>query len=179
MTRRTPHPPAGRRLTTAAPSPATFGGCASASPQSLTKAATIRSTKLIQDAIGVLGSLGADVREVSLPVTGAHATVAGNIITWSEEAQVHAPWVDQIQDYTEGARQKVLTGSVITSLQYHKAQQLRRMVIDEMNDVLKQVDLLVGPVGATPARAATHRPDAFIARGRLRHGDGTQLLPPL
>ena len=49
----------------------------------------------MQNAIAVLGDLGASVEEVSLPITGDYATPAGNIITWSEEAQVHAPWVDQ------------------------------------------------------------------------------------
>ncbi len=111
---------------------------------------------LIQDAIAVLMDLGAEIQEVSLPIAGAHATFAGSVITWSEEAQVHAPWFDRIQDYTEGARQKVLSGAVITGMQYHKAQQIRRLVIDEMNAVLQNVDLLVGPVaGSPPGRLPT------------------------
>ena len=41
-------------------------------------------------------------------------------------------------------------------MQYHKAQQIRRLVIDEMNAVLQNVDLLVGPVaGSPPGRLPT------------------------
>ena len=122
------------------------------------KAATTPFASLIQAAIAVLRDLGAEIQEVSLPVAGAHATFAGSVITWSEEAQVHAPWLDRIQDYTEGARQKVLSGAVITGMQYHKAQQIRRLVIDEMNAVLQNVDLLIGPVSGLPARTIAHRP---------------------
>ena len=119
---------------------------------------------LIQDSIAVLHDMGAEIHQVSLPIAGSHATAAGNVITWSEEAQVHAPWVDQLQDYTEGARQKVLVGSVITGVQYHKAQQLRRMVMDEMNAILNQVDLLVGPVaGSPPSRLPTGPAPATLA----------------
>ena len=125
-------------------------------PKELNEGCDDAVASLIQDAIAVLMDLGADISEVSLPIAGAHATMAGSVITWSEEAQVHAPWFDRIQDYTEGARQKVLTGAVITGLQYHKAQQIRRMVMDEMNAVLKKVDLLVGPVATSaPGRLPT------------------------
>ena len=107
-------------------------------------------SSLINNAIKTLSELGASIEEVSLPITGEYATVSGNIITWSEEAQVHAPWLDQLHEYTPGARQKVLVGSVIPSAQYHKAQQMRRMVIEEINQSLQKVDVLVGPVQKTP-----------------------------
>ena len=116
----------------------------------LNQGATEAVASLVQNAIAVLADLGASVEDVSLPVTGDYATTAGNLITWSEEAQVHAPWVDQLEDYTPGARQKVLVGSVITSTQYHKAQQMRRMVDAEISGVLRQVDVLVGPVQGSP-----------------------------
>ena len=125
-------------------------------PKELNEGCDEAIESLVQDAIAVLMDLGAEISEVSLPIAGAHATFAGSIITWSEEAQVHAPWFDRIQDYTEGARQKVLSGAAVSGLQYHKAQQIRRLVIDEMNAVLENVDLLVGPVATSaPGRLPT------------------------
>ncbi len=125
-------------------------------PKELNEGCDEAIQSLIQDAIAVLMDLGAEIHEVSLPISGAHSTAAGSVITWSEEAQVHAPWFDQIQDYTEGARQKVLAGAVLTGMQYHKAQQIRRMVIDETNAVLRKVDLLVSPIAtSSPGRLPT------------------------
>ncbi len=105
---------------------------------------------LTRQAIALLEQLGASVQEVSLPMTREFTTAAGNVITWSEEAQAHAPWLSQLEDYTTGARQKVLVGYVITSAQYHKAQQMRRVIDREISGVLRQVDVLVSPVSATP-----------------------------
>jgi aspartyl-tRNA(Asn)/glutamyl-tRNA(Gln) amidotransferase subunit A len=50
-----------------------------------------------------------------------------------------------------GVQQKVLVGSVISSTMYHKAQLLRRQIQDEISQVMKDVDVLVGPTSAAPA----------------------------
>ena len=134
----------------------------------LNQGATEPVSSLVQKAITVLGDLGASVEEVSLPITGDYATAAGNIITWSEEAQVHAPWVDRLQDFTPGARQKVLVGSVITSTQYHKAQQMRRLVDEEIRAVLRQVDVLVGPVQGSPPGPLAGSPGSSPVLGALK-----------
>jgi aspartyl-tRNA(Asn)/glutamyl-tRNA(Gln) amidotransferase subunit A len=104
----------------------------------------------VQNAIAILSDLGASVEEVSLPITNEYATLAGNIITWSEAAQVHTPWLDQLEDYTAGTVGKVLVGLVIPSSDYHKAQRMRRLVDNEFTQVLKKVDVLVQPVSGSP-----------------------------
>ena len=111
----------------------------------------------------VILSLGASVDEVSLPITGQYATVAGNLITWSEMSQIHAPWRQRLDEYSTGIREKVLVGAVIPSSIYHKAQQMRRMVQAEITETLQDFDVLVGPNirvppgplgGSTPTGAA-------------------------
>ena len=119
-------------------------------PRQLNEGASEEVSTLVQRAIAVLGELGALVEEVSLPVTSEYATLAGNIITWSEAAQVHTPWLDQLEDYTAGTQGKVLVGLVIPSSDYHKAQRMRRLVDDEFTQVLKKVDVLVQPVSQSP-----------------------------
>ena len=119
-------------------------------PKEFNEGATEEVTALVQEAIGVLSELGASVEEVSLPLTADYAAASGNTITWSEAAQVHAPWKDRLNEYTVGVQQKVLVGSVISSTMYHKAQLLRRQIQDEISRVMKNVDVLVGPTTAAP-----------------------------
>ena len=132
-------------------------------PAELNQGASEEVADCIQEAIRVLSSLGASVDEVSLPITGQYATVAGNLITWSEMSQIHAPWRQRLDEYSTGIREKVLVGAVIPSSIYHKAQQMRRMVQAEITETLQDFDVLVGPNirvppgplgGSTPTGAA-------------------------
>ena len=125
-------------------------------PREFIEGADEEVTPLIEQAIKVLAQLGAKIVEVELPLTGEYSAVSGNVITWSEAAQVHAPWIEQLNEYTNGVQQKVLVGSVISSTMYHKAQQLRRWVQDEIADALKEVDVLVGAsMGSPPGKIQT------------------------
>tara|TARA_B100001750_G_scaffold245705_1_gene266008 strand:+ start:72 stop:788 length:717 start_codon:yes stop_codon:yes gene_type:complete len=104
------------------------------------------TTKLVNEAFDVLRHLGATIEEVSVPITGDYATVAGNVITWTEAARIHAPWTDRLEEYSVGVREKVLVGSVMPSSFYHKAQEMRRAVQRELDQVLDKYDVLVGYV---------------------------------
>ena len=119
-------------------------------PRELNEGASDEVTALVQRAITVLQELGSEVEEVSLPLTGEYASPSGNIITWSEAAQVHAPWYDQLSDYTPGVQQKILIGQVISGAEYNKAQQMRRLVQDEITGAFQNVDVLVSPVMQNP-----------------------------
>ena len=122
-------------------------------PKEFIEGADEEVTSLVEKAIQVLRQLGARIVDVSLPITGQYATASGNVITWSEAAQVHAPWIERLDEYTKGARQKVLVGSVMSSTMYHKAQQLRRLIQGEIGDAMKEVDVLVGAsMGAPPGK---------------------------
>ena len=119
-------------------------------PRELNETASPVVRDLIQRAIIVLQELGAEITEVSLPITGEYTGATGNIITWSEMAQVHAPWLEQLDDYTPMVQQKVRLGLVSPATMYHKAQQLRRLIQAEFTTALQSVDVLVSPVQNTP-----------------------------
>jgi aspartyl-tRNA(Asn)/glutamyl-tRNA(Gln) amidotransferase subunit A len=117
----------------------------------LNEGAGAETGELVQRAFEVLRELGAEVEEVPVPITGDYATVAGNVITWAECAQIHAPWRDRLADYSVGVREKVLVGSVLPSAFYHKAQEMRRAVQAELTGVLQRYDVLVGYTTNNPA----------------------------
>ena len=51
-----------------------------------------------------------------------------------------------LEEYSVGVREKVLVGSVMPSSFYHKAQEMRRAVQRELDQVLDKYDVLVGYV---------------------------------
>lgn len=120
-------------------------------PKEFIEGADEEVVELVEKAIQVLRQLGAHIVDISLPITGEYATTSGNVITWSEAAQIHTPWIERLDEYTKGVRQKVLLGSVISSGMYHKAQQIRRLIQREIGDAMKEVDVLVGASMGTPA----------------------------
>jgi len=75
-------------------------------PKEFIEEADEEVTHLVEKAIQVLRQLGARIVDISLPLTGEYATASGNVITWSEAAQVHAPWIERPDEYTKGVRQK-------------------------------------------------------------------------
>jgi aspartyl-tRNA(Asn)/glutamyl-tRNA(Gln) amidotransferase subunit A len=138
-------------------------------PRELNGGASAEVAELIQKAIVVLQELGAEVTELSLPITGEYTGATGNIITWSEMAQVHAPWLDRLDEYTPMVQQKVRLGLVAPSTMYHKAQQLRRLIQAEIVEALQQVDVLVSPIQNTPPGPIQQ---ASIRGGPPRGGGG-------
>jgi aspartyl-tRNA(Asn)/glutamyl-tRNA(Gln) amidotransferase subunit A len=138
-------------------------------PRELNGGASAEVAELIQKAIVVLQELGAEVTELSLPITGEYTGATGNIITWSEMAQVHAPWLDRLDEYTPMVQQKVRLGLVAPSTMYHKAQQLRRLIQAELAEALQQVDVLVSPIQNTPPGPIQQ---ASIRGGPPRGGGG-------
>ena len=138
-------------------------------PRELNDGASAEVAELVQRAIVVLQELGAEVTEISLPVTGEYTGATGNIITWSEMAQVHAPWLDRLDEYTPMVQQKVRLGLVAPSTMYHKAQQLRRLIQAEIMEALQQVDVLVGPIQTTPPGPIQQ---ASIRGGAPKRGGG-------
>ena len=104
----------------------------------------------ITNALKVLEKLGASIEEINAPLTASYSTTAGNLITWSEAAQIHNPWLQEIDNYSVGVREKVMVGLVIPSDQYHKAQQMRRLVQQELEQILTKVDVIAGHVTNPP-----------------------------
>ena len=105
----------------------------------------------IQQAIEVLGELGAAVSEVSIPLT-VQSNVISTAISQVEGAAVH---YDRIRsngaDYDYNNRVRVYVGNITPAQAYYKAQKLRAMLRQQMLDALEEVDYLVLPTQSVQA----------------------------
>ena len=109
----------------------------------------------VRDAIiaaaGVLSELGAEVRDVSLPLS-VNCGVAIRTITHVERVSLHPEWLrERPQDYHHNTRVSFSTANLIPAPVYYKAQKMRAMVRREVLGALEEVDVLVQPTSAAPA----------------------------
>ena len=112
---------------------------------------TTQTREAVIAAAGVLGELGAQVREVSLPL-GARCGAIIRTISHTERVSLHPEWLRQRpQDYHYNTRVAFMAGNLIPGRVYYKAQKLRAMVRQEVLQVLDQVDVLLGPTMAGAA----------------------------
>ena len=112
---------------------------------------TTRTREAVIAAASVLGELGAQVREVSLPL-GARCGAIIRTISHTERVSLHPEWLRQRpQDYHYNTRVAFMAGNLIPGQVYYKAQKLRAMVRQEALQVLDQVDVLLGPTMAGAA----------------------------
>ena len=111
-------------------------------------------------AAGVLGELGAEVTDVSMPL----ATQSGYItrtITHVQRVSLHPDWLRRRpQDYHHNTRVAFMTGNIIPTHAYYKAEKLRDMVRRQVLDLLEHVDVLVQPTMGGPAELIN--PDARV-----------------
>ena len=117
----------------------------------------VRDTVLT--ATSVLGELGADVEEVSIPLT-AHANAISSVFLAVEPAQNMQDWVkNRIQDYGHDNRIGLLTGSLVPAQAYYKAQKLRTLLRQQLQEALESYDVLVSPTsGRTAVPRLEHDP---------------------
>ena len=102
-------------------------------------------------AIAVLGELGAQVREISIPRIEQSAAISTAII-WSDAAFVHREWIREIADqYDHNNRVRLLAGSLMPAHAHQKALRLRQVLRQQILDALEQVDVLVMPTSSIPA----------------------------
>ena len=109
----------------------------------------------VRDAIiaaaGVLSELGAEVRDVSLPLS-VNCGVAIRTITHVERVSLHPEWLrERPQDYHHNTRVSFSTANLIPAPVYYKAQKMRAMVRREVLGALEDVDVLIQPTSAAPA----------------------------
>ena len=109
----------------------------------------------VRDAIiaaaGVLSELGAEVRDVSLPLS-VNCGVAIRTITHVERVSLHPEWLrERPQDYHHNTRVSFSTANLIPAPVYYKAQKVRAMVRREVLGALEDVDVLIQPTSAAPA----------------------------
>ena len=102
-------------------------------------------------AAGLLGELGAAVKEVSLPLA-AQCGYITRAITHVERVSLHPDWLRQRpQDYHHNTRVAFITDNLIPAQVYYKAQKLRAMVRQQVLELLEEVDVLVQPTMDGPA----------------------------
>ena len=114
--------------------------------------------RVVGQAIGVLGELGATVEEVSLPLSALAGAVSGTLLA-VEPANNHAGWVrESLSDYGHDDRILLLTGSVMPANYYYKAQKLRELIRRQVLDALGNYDALVFPTSGKTAQPVEDDP---------------------
>ena len=102
-------------------------------------------------AIALLGELGAEVEELSIPLE-SYGGVIFSPIHRTEVASLHHRWVrERLKDYAHDLRIWQLVGSVMPAQAYYKAQKLRSLLRQQILEELERVDVLVLPTSSTPA----------------------------
>jgi aspartyl-tRNA(Asn)/glutamyl-tRNA(Gln) amidotransferase subunit A len=112
---------------------------------------TPQTREAVEAATKLLGELGAEVKDVSLPLA-QHTGVIIRTITHTERVSLHPEWLrERPQDYYPNTRVAFMTGNLIPAQVYYKAQKLRAMVRQQVLAALEEVDVLVQPTSSGPA----------------------------
>ena len=113
--------------------------------------------ELTQRAISELGELGAEIVEVSLPLY-QYAQPISNAILSAEATAAHRDILlsDGDKLYPQ-VRDRLEEGLFITAAEYLRAQQARQVFCAQVAELLKDVDLLAGPVEPVTAPGILER----------------------
>jgi aspartyl-tRNA(Asn)/glutamyl-tRNA(Gln) amidotransferase subunit A len=100
-------------------------------------------TAALERVARTLRELGAEVRDVQLPALDAFAGV-NRVILQSEAWAVHAPWLrERPGDYGQLSRRRLMAGAFLSAGDYVNAARRRLELIAAVEDVLRQVDILL------------------------------------
>ncbi len=114
--------------------------------------------EVVSRAITVLGELGADVDEVSIPLSNTASTVSSTLLS-VEPALNHSEWIrERIHEYGHDDRILLLTGSILPAHYYYKAQKIRDMLRAQVLEALNQYDVLVLPTLGKSAQPVADDP---------------------
>jgi aspartyl-tRNA(Asn)/glutamyl-tRNA(Gln) amidotransferase subunit A len=96
-------------------------------------------------AVQRLEMLGAAIRDVEL--RAVHASLAAEVaILFPEAAVVHERWLNECPEkYGDDVRESLLSGRRYAAVEYVRAQEARAAIRDEIDSVLRSVDLLATP----------------------------------
>ncbi len=99
----------------------------------------------------VLSELGAEVRDVSLPLAMSTGAII-RTITHTERVSLHPEWLrERPQDYHYNTRVAFMAANLIPAQVYYKAQKLRALVRQQVLAALEEVDVLLQPTSPGPA----------------------------
>jgi aspartyl-tRNA(Asn)/glutamyl-tRNA(Gln) amidotransferase subunit A len=97
----------------------------------------------LENVIGTLHALGAEVRDMSLPSLDEFAAV-NRVILQSEAWAIHGPWLrERPGDYGRLARRRLMAGAFISAGDYVEASRRRLQMIAAVEDALREVDVLL------------------------------------
>jgi aspartyl-tRNA(Asn)/glutamyl-tRNA(Gln) amidotransferase subunit A len=107
--------------------------------------------RAVREAVKVLAGLGAELREVALPFI-EYAGPAATAISLAEAAAFHRPLLaERAPDYGFDVRARLEFGLWLPAAVYLHAQRARRLILGQMLEAFRDVDVLVTP--ATPVTA--------------------------
>ena len=122
-----------------------------------------QSADAVRAAAEVPSGLGAQVKEISLPLV-RHTGAIVRTITHTERLSLHPEWLrERPQDYHPNTRVAFMAGNLIPAQVYYKAQKLRAVVRQQVLGALEDVDLLIQPTSSGPAAKINLKP----AKGSL------------
>jgi aspartyl-tRNA(Asn)/glutamyl-tRNA(Gln) amidotransferase subunit A len=108
-------------------------------------------TAALEDVERILEAEGALVDTVTLPKLSEFAAINRVILT-SEAWSIHAPWLrERPGDYGALARRRLLPGAFMSAGDYVGAQRRRAQLIAEVNDKLRDYDVLMCASSMDPA----------------------------
>ena len=122
--------------------------------------------ELTMQAIGVLGELGAEIVDVSLPLF-EYAQPISNAILMSEASAAHRDTLLNCgEQLYPPVRERLEEGLFISAAEYLRAQQGRQVFCQQVAGLLRDVDLLAGP--AEPVTAPSLLEQRVEVGGRSR-----------
>jgi aspartyl-tRNA(Asn)/glutamyl-tRNA(Gln) amidotransferase subunit A len=108
-------------------------------------------TAALEDAARILQAEGALVSTVTLPSLNEFAAV-NRVLLGSEAWSVHAPWLrTRPGDYGQLARRRLMSGAFIPAGDYVGAQRRRLQMIAAVEEVFRDVDVLICASSMDPA----------------------------
>src|SRR5207244_10180823 len=109
--------------------------------------------RALHEALDVFRKLGANVFEVDLPATADVVDDVQQIVRIAEAASYHEPFLTTKADrYGQtSVRRDVEAGSLITAVQYLRAQKVRAKFTAELSQVFRGLDIFITPGMPAPA----------------------------
>ena len=109
----------------------------------------------LDEALAAMESLGAKVRDVTVP-SMEHATVANGLIYSCEFYNICRADMDEAMagEASESRRARLFIGAVSTCGDYIQAQRMRSRLRRELNEVFREVQVMALPTNPTPAPLA-------------------------
>jgi aspartyl-tRNA(Asn)/glutamyl-tRNA(Gln) amidotransferase subunit A len=105
----------------------------------------------VTQAMTDLGTLGATLTEVSIPLLPSAAAVT-RVILAVESAALHHAWIrTRLAEYDHNVQLDFVTGAILPAHLYYKAQQLRELTRRQVFAALRQADVLALPASSEPA----------------------------